>query len=61
MELQEMRNKAAIVGVGYTAEQGTVPGRSALSFAMEATKNAIEDAGLKKEDIDGLLIQPTIG
>jgi acetyl-CoA acetyltransferase len=61
LEIQEMRNKAAIVGVGYTAEQGTVPGRSALSFAMEATKNAIEDAGLKKEDIDGLLIQPTIG
>jgi acetyl-CoA acetyltransferase len=61
LELQEMRNKAAIVGVGYTAEQGTVPGRSALSFAMEATKNAIEDAGLKKEDIDGLLIQPVIG
>lgn len=56
-----MRNKAAIVGVGYTAEQGTVPGRSALSFAMEATKNAIEDAGLKKEDINGLLIQPVIG
>jgi len=61
MELEDMRNKAAIVGVGYTAEQGTVPGRSALSFAMEATKNAIEDAGLKKEDIDGLLIQPVIG
>jgi acetyl-CoA acetyltransferase len=61
LELQDMRNKAAIAGVGYTAEQGTVPGRSALSFAMEATKNAIEDAGLKKEDIDGLLIQPVIG
>ncbi|MEK7354700.1 MAG: thiolase family protein [Chloroflexota bacterium] len=61
MELQDMKDKTAIVGVGYTAEQGTVPGRSSLSFAMEATKNAIEDAGLKKEDIDGLLIQPTIG
>jgi acetyl-CoA acetyltransferase len=61
MDISEMRNKAAIVGVGYTAEQGTVPGRSALSFAMEATKNAIEDAGLKKDDIDGLLIQPVIG
>ncbi len=61
MELTDMKDKAAIVGVGYTAEQGTVPGRSAMSFAMEATKNTIEDAGLKKEDIDGLLIQPTIG
>jgi acetyl-CoA acetyltransferase len=61
MELEDMKNRAAIVGVGYTAEQGTVPGRSALSFAMEATKAAIEDAGLKKSDIDGLLIQPVIG
>lgn len=57
MELQDMRDKAAIVGVGYTAQQGNVQGISALSFAMEAAKNAIEDAGLKKDDIDGLLIQ----
>ncbi|MEE8418946.1 MAG: thiolase family protein [Dehalococcoidales bacterium] len=61
MEFFDMKNKAAIVGVGYTEEQGTVPDRSALSFAAEASKNAIEDAGLKLEDIDGLLIQPTIG
>ena len=56
-----MKDKAAIVGVGYTSEQGTVPGRSAMSFAMEASKNAIEDAGLKLDDIDGMLIQPVIG
>jgi len=61
MDLGDFRNKAVIVGVGYTKEQGTVPGRSALSFAQEAAKAAIEDAGLKKDDIDGLLIQPTIG
>ncbi|MFC1971447.1 thiolase family protein, partial [Chloroflexota bacterium] len=46
-----------IVGVGYTP-QGKVPGRSALSFYLEAAKNAIEDAGLKIEDVDGLLAQP---
>jgi acetyl-CoA acetyltransferase len=61
MELSDLRDKTAIVGVGYTEKQGTVPGRSAMSFAIEASKNAIEDAGLKKEDIDGLLIQPTMG
>lgn len=61
MDLTDMKDKTAIVGVGYTAEQGEVPGRSAMSFAMEASKNAIEDAGLSKEDIDGLLIQPVIG
>ncbi len=61
MDLRDFKDKAAIVGVGYTEQQGTVPGRSSLSFAQEAAKAAIEDAGLTKDDIDGLLIQPTIG
>lgn len=61
MDLRDYRDKAAIVGVGYTEQQGTVPGRSSLSFAQEAAKAAIEDTGLTKDDIDGLLIQPTIG
>ncbi len=57
MELADMKDKTAIVGVGYTP-QGIVPGRSTMSFLVEAAKNAIEDAGLKKEDIDGLILQP---
>lgn len=60
MELINMKDRAAIVGVGYTAKQGAVPGRTAMSLALEASKNAIEDAGLKREDIDGLLLQPTM-
>lgn len=44
----------AIVGVGYTP-QGRVPGRTALSFHLEACANAIADAGLTKDDIDGLI------
>ena len=50
----DLRNKYAIVGVGYTP-QGKVPGRTSLSFHLEASSNAIRDAGLKREDIDGLL------
>ncbi len=61
MEPKDFRDKAAIAGVGYTAQQGTVPGRTAMSLALEASKNAIEDAGLKVEDIDGLLLQPVMG
>jgi acetyl-CoA acetyltransferase len=61
MELRDFSNKAAIVGVGYTEKQGTVPGVSNITLAQEAARNAIEDAGLKKDDIDGLLIQPTMG
>jgi len=44
----------AIVGVGYTP-QGKVPGRTSLSFHLEACTNAIADAGLEKNDIDGLI------
>ncbi len=48
-----LKDKYAIVGVGYTPH-GRVPGRTALSFHIEACVNAIKDAGLKKEDVDGL-------
>jgi acetyl-CoA acetyltransferase len=60
MELKSLRDKAAIAGVGYTP-QGKIPGRSALSFHLEAGKNAIADAGLRIDDVDGLLIQPPMG
>jgi acetyl-CoA acetyltransferase len=49
-----LRDKYAIVGVGYTP-QGRVPERTALSFHVEACANAIRDAGLRREDIDGLI------
>jgi len=50
-----LRDKYAIVGVGYTP-QGKIDGRTALSFHLEACANAINDAGLKRKDIDGLII-----
>ena len=49
-----LKEKYAIVGVGYTP-QGKVQDRTAMSFHVEACVNAIKDAGLKKEDIDGLI------
>jgi len=49
-----LKDRCAIVGVGYTP-QGRVPGRTALSFHLEASANAIADAGLNREDIDGLI------
>ena len=57
--MESMKDKAAIVGVGYTP-QVKVPGRSALSFYLEAARNAIADAGLKIQDVDGLLVQPSL-
>lgn len=49
-----LRNKYAIVGIGYTP-QGRVGDRTALSFHVQASINAVRDAGLKREDIDGLI------
>jgi 3-oxoacyl-[acyl-carrier-protein] synthase III len=49
-----LKDKYAIVGVGYTP-QGVVPERTSLSFHLEACANAIADAGLKREDVDGLI------
>ena len=49
-----LKDKYAVVGVGYTP-QGRVPDRTSLSFHVEACANAIKDAGLSREDIDGLI------
>jgi len=49
-----LKDKYAFVGVGYTP-QGAVPERTTLSFHLEACANAIEDAGLKRDDVDGLI------
>ena len=49
-----IKDKFAIAGVGYTPSKNP-PGRTSLSFHLEACANAIADAGLGKEDIDGLI------
>ena len=49
-----LKDKYAIVGVGYTP-QGRVPGRTSLSFHLEASANAIKDAGLGRADLDGFI------
>jgi acetyl-CoA acetyltransferase len=47
-------DKAAIVGIGST-EFSKNSGRSELSLAAEACKAALDDAGLKPSDVDGLV------
>jgi 3-oxoacyl-[acyl-carrier-protein] synthase III len=49
-----LKDKYAIVGIGYTP-QGRIPDRTSLSFHLEAVSNAVRDAGLRREDIDGLI------
>ena len=49
-----LRNKIAIVGVGES-EIGRVPHMTGLGLNAQACKRALDYAGLKVSDIDGLL------
>jgi acetyl-CoA acetyltransferase len=49
-----MRNRVAIVGVADT-EVGVVPQYSATQLYVRAARLALEDAGITKEQIDGLI------
>jgi len=50
-------SQAVITGVAESDEVGRVPDSSPLQLQAEAAKNAIEDAGLRSEAIEGLFIQ----
>ncbi|MBV6756694.1 thiolase family protein [Rhodococcus opacus] len=49
-----LKNKAAIVGIG-SSRVGAVPDRTGLGLAAEAAANAVADAGIEWGQIDGLL------
>jgi acetyl-CoA acetyltransferase len=49
--------EAAISGVG-ASRQGTLPDETRVTLAAEALRNALDDAGLEKDEIDGLLTMP---
>jgi acetyl-CoA acetyltransferase len=59
MDGRELKGRAAITGLGIS-EMGRVYGHDAQHFAAEAVQRAVADAGLRKEDIDGLLVNPGI-
>jgi acetyl-CoA acetyltransferase len=52
--MDSLKNKVAIVGVGDT-EVGVVRGYSATQLYVRAARLALEDAGLTKNDVDGLI------
>ncbi len=52
--MESLRGKVAIVGAADT-EVGVVPHLSATQMYVKAAKLALEDAGITKEDVDGLI------
>ena len=57
MSTHPLRGAAAIAGLGITP-QGKVYGTNAIGFAVNAVRLALEDAGLTRTDLDGLLLNP---
>src|SRR2546423_5468008 len=53
---QSLKGRYAIVGLGLT-EMGRVYD-SAMGFAVDAVRLALEDAGLDRRDLDGLCLNP---
>ena len=54
-----VKGNLAIAGLGIT-EMGKIYGRPSSDFAAEAMALALEDAGLTKNDVDGLLINANL-
>lgn len=55
------RPKGAIIGIGELKPVRYSEGKTTLSLIAEATQLALQDAGLTKDDIDGLLVGPQVG
>ncbi|HYC21596.1 MAG TPA: thiolase family protein [Candidatus Bathyarchaeia archaeon] len=55
--MTNLSGRTAIAGLGIT-EQGRVYGPSAIGFAADALRLALDDAGLAPTDLDGLLVNP---
>jgi acetyl-CoA acetyltransferase len=52
--LQQLRDRVAIAGIG-TTPQGIFPGRDGNDLAGDAFRLALDDCGLTKDDVDGLI------
>ena len=50
-----LRGKACIIGTGETPHRRNWPGRTERGLCAEAAAMAITDAGLRKEDVDGII------
>ena len=54
-----LADRTAVAGVGWTAV-GAYPGRSPYYFMARAARDALADAGLEKERVDGLIVIPSL-
>ncbi|HVM97647.1 MAG TPA: thiolase family protein [Candidatus Acidoferrales bacterium] len=57
MKADSLKQRCAIAGLGATP-QGKVFHTNHVGFAVEAVQRALEDAGLTRDDLDGMLLNP---
>src|SRR4030095_3531119 len=50
-----LRDRYAIAGIGLS-RFGKLPGTSAMGFCLEASKHAIDDCGIPRDEVDGVLV-----
>jgi acetyl-CoA acetyltransferase len=55
MAAWDLKDKAAVCGVGHSP-YGRRLNRSTIDLAGEAIRNAVDDAGLGRDDLDGLIV-----
>ncbi|WP_406944898.1 thiolase family protein [Halobacillus sp. SY10] len=53
--------QGAIIGIGELKPVRYSEGKTTLSLIAESVRLAIQDAGISKEDVDGLLVGPQVG
>lgn len=65
--LDRLKDDVAIVGVGdtdyaadYARARSGQPYQDCYGYAAQAFQRALDDAGLKRDDVDGLIVGPTI-
>src|SRR2546422_5630144 len=53
-DVRRMRGRVAIVGAAEADEHGRLPHKSAFQLHAEAARNALADAGLRKDAVDAV-------
>lgn len=56
-----LRGAASIIGIGELPPTRKKPGRTGMGLAVEVAKQCIEDSGLRKDEVDGLITEIPFG
>ena len=54
-DFRNLSRQVAIIGAAECDEIGVVPNKSSMQLLIEAAWNAMDDAGVSKDEVDGLL------